>query len=262
MNGLISLITGFPVPVPVPAKDTCTICLEDLPTAGGCETPCGHRFCTGCYHELITRDNKCPNCREKLYDTGVIGDVLDARRSISRLNEAAIVGRVVRVVDLVIEDERDLLQRQTDAQQNRIELLEIDLAVARAAARSASRALNPNFTTPSPARAPARPPIVRQRRRAIVASNAELRARFDIQPVPKYSITKSMVLEALGINGGGMTTLEIWAHIKNKNNNIGEPRSQNPMGSVSSALSGLFDQGRVEKAKKRRSRTMKWYFVY
>jgi hypothetical protein len=230
----------------------CTICLGDVDSLGRCETPCGHCFCTPCYHELIVQDNKCPNCRKILFSTGVIDEVREASNRVERLSRANYFNVMnVSLVDLVIEEERDTLLNENDVLRKRIEVLEIEAKAehaAKASARIEQREINPNFTTPSPTGPPSRPPPVRRRRRA-----------RPLLAVNKYSISRNMVLGCLRDNGGGMTTQEIWATIKGAM--PGSPVARNPMGSVSSTLTSLYDQGCVHKQKKWRSRTMKWFFI-
>ena len=54
-------------------ETTCAICLESIddskPT---CTTKCGHKFCTGCFLELVQRSRgpalSCPCCRKNQYE--------------------------------------------------------------------------------------------------------------------------------------------------------------------------------------------------
>ena len=48
-------------------KQTCPICMSILGKDNS-TTKCGHKFCTGCLLESVTRNVSCPMCREQLVE--------------------------------------------------------------------------------------------------------------------------------------------------------------------------------------------------
>jgi hypothetical protein len=57
-------------PTPVPDQepkavetDSCPICMDDLDETNCCTTPCGHKFCLGCYVKHTSTKSTCPMCR-------------------------------------------------------------------------------------------------------------------------------------------------------------------------------------------------------
>jgi hypothetical protein len=48
--------------------DDCPICKETLSETNVCKTKCGHTYCLGCMINHTKRNNRCPLCREEIYE--------------------------------------------------------------------------------------------------------------------------------------------------------------------------------------------------